>query len=132
MQTDPQLRTCRISEKLVRFLMFFRNNGYRVDNRTPAKLKEKKSRFLACSQINLYERQYSMYCRSCQIHYQSTQFRQSVISYFTSNSIYSLSSEKNRHLLRCFPACQFRQFLHKADVCRDVFALTCIFWFGLL
>ena len=45
MQTDPQLRTCRISEKLVRFFMFFRKNGYRGQNRTTKKLKEKRAGF---------------------------------------------------------------------------------------
>lgn len=46
MQTDPRLRTCRISEKLVRFLMFFEKNGYRGGNRRGTSVTDKKGRFL--------------------------------------------------------------------------------------
>ena len=42
MQKDSLLRTCRISEKLVRFLMFFQNNGYRWGNRSGSSVTDKK------------------------------------------------------------------------------------------
>ena len=42
MQTDPLLRTCRISEKIVRFLMFFGDNRYRGQNCSGSMITDKK------------------------------------------------------------------------------------------